>query len=226
MGISLTAFAPGGAVTAASVSTRLDTIEDFINGGIVAADYQVAPWVTPGEVRRAEIGSSFDATPLSRLETQDIAHLRKSNTWVDGFVAVDDVLQNQWIPVAGLNRTLHISPPRAESSCPVVVRFGFYAYEKEGGTATPGVEAARFEIVRDGLYFRSQTARRICCETTTKYDWARRYIQIEALIDDVPRGTHTFGVYEYVIDNGGAATRNSKFIWIKARTLIVRPVYR
>lgn len=228
MGITPFAFVAGQPVTAASVKSRLDTVENFVNDGIVAADLQVAQWVDAGLVRGSEIGGAFVAAPVARMETQDIHVIVRANDWADGFVISDDPVQDDWVPVHGLYKTVRVFPPRTETTADVVFRCVFYTYEKAGTALSAAAnEAARFGLYVDAAPHSSCT-RRVFNEgptPTPQGDEIRRVHSMEALLTGVSRGTHQIGV-KCFMNYTGSTARTWKNVWVKASTIIIRPVYR
>ncbi|HLD90239.1 MAG TPA: hypothetical protein VI911_04365 [Patescibacteria group bacterium] len=229
MPVTLTAYAGGDTLTAAGLLSRVDEVETWLNGGIVAADYDATPFVSSANVIRPD----FIPTPQRAvMQTCEINHNTVTDDRLEGFVIADDVLQNAWTPIPGLWRTVDVQPSTTESTAKVIVRACFHAYEQEGTAAAGANEAARFALFRDPNESFSATAwtggaRRIYNTGTTvaTNDAYRQWHFLEGRWTGITRGRHSFGVACYMIHNGGTA-RLWKFAWVRARAIIVRVVYR
>mgnify|MGYP006971703282 FL=1 len=222
MAITTTPFVAGDAVTAAEILAQIEEPERFVNTNLEAADLAAGGWVSIDQLARPVFAGG--SMPRVILQSCDVHHQETGNSFHDASPISDDVVVDEWLPIPGLWRTCDVQPPRAETTADVIVRAQFYTYEKQGTTAA-GIEAALFQLGQDDFIMRPSSERRVGVESSDML--YRVHHHVETRFTGVSRGRHHFGVYVWVNDSGTIpTTRNWTHIWVKARTLIVRPVYR
>jgi len=229
MALSLTGFTADTSITAASLISRVADLEDYINGGIVAGDFQTSsPWLEHFQI----VGPRFFGAPARRAEMTScqIAWEYRDPSALQGAVFTDDDMIETYVPVHGLSRTVNIQPPRAESSIQVIVKAAWYTYED--GANAPAViantdyessVAAYFDLFVDG------TQQFDCTRTLYSSTPLEGHIGYKthslASTFTLTRGRHDISVRCAVENSGSGSTRNHNRIWTRARALVIRAMY-
>ena len=215
MGVSLTAFVNSDTVTAAIIQARMETIEAFINGGMVTADLDTSP--KPIQTRHL-FAPEFKGSPAPRtLLISGDCHYRYT-----GFDRWERAIHHQdsgaltRICVSGLQATFHT--PSGTTYADILT--SFYAWESGATNASPVDSAlcATFDVHIDDV---AQTAseRSLFDAGTGTYKFARKQHSI-ARHASFTQGIHTVGVRVY-IEVSTFGSRLWKHIFIQGRSLVV-----
>lgn len=228
MSAGLTPFSAGAVVTAASVRSRLDETQDYLNGGVVATDLRTtAKWVKPSMIERPKFFVSGTAG-RAVAATRDVYWQNTGPDLRDGFVTAEDVRSDDWVIVHGCSRQFYVNPPRYGASANVLVRCVFSAYETQansGGGAFDNDIAATFALALDGTD-RSDTVRTIYSAVDTE-NWkaARKTHVVAAWFFDTAAGAHTASLLCKVNANAATGVRVWNRIWVRSRMLRVDVQY-
>jgi len=219
MSIAPTLFVAGNTFTAADLLSRVTTVEDFINGGTATGDLEDAsPWAKSQHFVRPEFYGS--PHPRVQLITGLTAYRRRSGDWYQAFMLSDDAALDTWVPVHGLCATLLVQPPPGVASINVVLRAGFYAYERDGTLA--GRDAAIARLFK-GTTTPYQSTERLITSNAGTIGY-RCYHSMEKVLPAVTRGVHNVGVALWI--NSGASPRLWNRIWVKNAVLSAREHHR
>ena len=106
-------FNSGDTVTAADVNLRVKDQEEYINGGIEKADFEVSGWVGPQQIVRPE----FFGAPAPRVNlTSSDVHMREMRGGVDSGVYTTEAHGERYVPIPGLSATFHVSSQENSTS--------------------------------------------------------------------------------------------------------------
>jgi len=148
MAISLTALS--GTHDASTLRARLTTIEEYLNGGIVAGDLSTSAWVKSQHIFRPELRFP----QWSRMVTADThwraAPVRRQHRSLHHALQVGD----EWQPIRGAAMTLKVP----EDSLDVFILCSLYAWNvsagnhtaNAGSTEQTGSEAADIQLFVNG----------------------------------------------------------------------------
>ena len=205
-------FTNNSTVTATSVNSRVEDVEQFINGDIETSDLPITPWVD----------SSIIVGPGQNLLVYSSAAL---------FFHYE--LSTEYIPIPGLNATIHVAIPDGypRDNVDVHIRASFFA---ENSNSVLGVRTA-FNANTNSLVTQSAefslfanetrligTARRVYAKTDADHDMTAQNISMVG-VARLSRGIHNLGVRIKPIDPGNI--QDWQHTVIRHRTLNIEVHY-
>jgi len=218
-------------VTDAALTSHIDQLEEWLNGGIVAADLKTSSWVKARHIDPAD----FYGSPAPRWEgVSRIVHHRKVGPRLeDVALFVDDVAAGRWVTVPGLAARLRVHP-QVNRSVSIETTCSFYAYEVGGSAAsatgndeTATALCAEFALFSNGTQI-SGTLRKQYRGTAANKFYARKQHSIQRLIHGVSDGINDVSVKVKVYTaslNGDPQVRDHKFVRVQARNFISKVLY-
>lgn len=134
MGLTLTTITPGATTSASALRTYVNTIETYINEGIVSADLLATAWVERTHV----FGPSFfgSPNPRARFETGQVNYRHTSHDRLRRTIHHHQVNTGQYVAIDGLCDTYCLPETLRQGSSPYYrlrVEAAFYCFEY-GGT--------------------------------------------------------------------------------------------
>lgn len=216
MGISLSTFSDGTAISASDLRARVGTIEDFVNEGIVQGDYDSTAWVNSQHI----FGPDFLYPKHARFTSSDLHWRMTPDGRQNRSVHHDAAHLDHFVPVVGLGATVRIPA----NNTPIVISASFYAWEAGGGNgSTPIVveasQAAQFALFVNGTE-QTGTRRDIYASTSANAMMSRKQISI------FWQGTIGVGIKEIQIkcrveDTSGVPNDKWKHIWVETRSMFI-----
>lgn len=238
MGVTLPDFTDGTEIESAGIRSKFNSIEEYLNGGIVQGDLANSRWVGPQKIYKPD----FYGSPAPRMEAQSgdthYRHVGDSRSERAVFHGDLDVKTYRGIP--GLCAT--VKNPYTQTLRADIVA-NFFVWEDGGfnafSTNPPFAKvAARFAIFVDGSVVPG-TERRMYNSVRSETDarlYARQQIGTIASVSLSP-GVHQVGIYcrveEPLIASGGGTAPSPgdpgvadgdpewNSIWVQCRNLIV-----
>jgi len=218
MPTTLTPYAASDVFTASSLLTRVEQVEDLINGGIIQADLDLSSkWLRQKHVQRPD----FYTSPVHRSAgaSGTILWERTGNANEVAWLGSQFPVAESWVTVNGLSATVRVIPARSESTMQAIVLVGFYTFDRMG--AEIDVEdsiACQFDLFVDDtsqgldrwiyarVYYPSPD------NVSVKYHVMQKPITLS-------RGIHDIGVKAYI---NTSASNLHEHIYVKARTMSIR----
>jgi len=239
-------FFTGTVVSDAEIKTRLQDFEEWVNGGILAADTQGSAWVRSHHI----YGPDFYGAPTPRavlttgdthwrLSPQDSTRAVVLHEEMVGTIETGD--GSNWIPVEGLNATIKL-----DKASNVVVMASWWAWETGNKNSNylslnsmekDNYRVADFKLwqvkhVTDGTVptsnaFDSTTQSLFLSHRINNNGWTRagaKQMVCHRNITNLSAGIHTIGIRCHILPTmpTGSGSMN---IFIRNRHLIV-DVYR
>lgn len=206
---TFTPFTNSSTVTASSVNSRVQDVEQFINGDIEQSDLPITPWVDSSII----VGPEFYGSPAPRVQlvSSDV-HYRRETGGTEALFFHHE-LSTEFIPVPGLNATVHVSIPDGypQSYVEAHIRASFFAENTNSvlGSTLPAnahllvTYTAEFALFNDETRIKG-TLRRVYTETSAEADIAGQNVSMVGKVQ-LSRGIHNLGVRIKPIDPGSIA---------------------
>jgi hypothetical protein len=145
MGVSLSTFSDGTAISASDLRARVGTIEDFVNEGIVQGDYDSTAWTDTNHF----YGPDFLYPNRMRFISSDISWRRTPGGHRNRSFHHHYSHAGAYVPVTGLGATFRVDA----DSTPLIVTASFYAWEIGGDlNAAADIENASYEAANFQLF--------------------------------------------------------------------------
>ena len=222
-------FTNNSTVTATSVNSRVEDVEQFINGDIETSDLPITPWVDSSII----VGPEFYGAPAPRVQlvSSDVHYRRETGGTNSLFFHYE--LSTEYIPIPGLNATIHVAIPDGypRDNVDVHIRASFFA---ENSNSVLGVRTA-FNANTNSLVTQSAefslfanetrligTARRVYAKTAADHDMTAQNISMVG-VARLGRGIHNLGVRIKPIDPGNI--QDWQHTVIRHRTLNIEVHY-
>jgi hypothetical protein len=190
--LSFTAFVAGNKITANSLTTRLDKVEDYVNQDLIIGDLQTSTeWVDESHIYKPD---PYRA-PSPRFEAVSgdtfFAFTKQSRS--DRAVFHQEAAVDGYRPIPGLCRTFKITDPST------TLTFAAYFYASEIGTSTLVTEqreltsVARFKLLVNGTQ-QVGSRRTLHATTSGSFLFGRKNLSMVGSAT-LGRGVHSIGVY-------------------------------
>ena len=228
MGLSISNFTGGSIITATDVLNRVDEVEKFVNGGIVAADLKSSsPWVDAKHIVKPEFYGS--PAPRTHGTTFDAHYRRTSGALQESTLFYEDISTDDWLVIPGLAASFHIP---AEAYCQIYATF--YLFGSQGGTYPNSAFMEDFRSAYFALHVngtvKNSTYRSMWAGTDGFQNLAKRQHSIAYAVDGtLARGNHSVSVRIKMQKNSTASAltlRNWEKVYVTARNLVVHLNYK
>lgn len=229
MSAGLTQFTDATTVTAASVRSRLDETQDYLNGGIISTDLRSnTTWVKASMIEKPKFFTSGEASRAIGA-TRDVYWQNTGADLSKAHLLTEDLRSDDWAIVNGCSRRVYVNPARYGTTANILVRCVYSAYDE--GSVTSGTgnidenEAAVFALSLDGTI--KASTRRSIYSAVTGSEWkaARKTHVFAKWLFDVAAGEHDVSLKMYVNDNGSTVARVWNHIWVRSRMFRVDVQY-
>ena len=149
MGLAMPLFGAGDVVSATDIVDRVEDVEDFLNGGVVAADLQASEWVQSHHIYKPEFYGSPDPRAVA---VSARTHWReRGHDCYDWSVHHSTSANAAYVTVNGLGATVHVPKMGGGTDCFATVLVSFYTYEWGGLAVTDEATlVATFDLFVNG----------------------------------------------------------------------------
>jgi hypothetical protein len=223
-------FTASNIISASDFSDRFEQIVAYLNGGIVAGDFDTsAPWVTPDLVRPGK----FYGSPARRvvMASADLHTRLVPAEDVLSFLVAEESLGGKWVAVPGLSATFYVDPYEQHTVDGVLTVDAQWSCFEEGGTlpASPisnveNTKAATYSLFIDGTRY-PVTDRILYASTTAQVQMAWKTHNISFHHTDLAIGEHTVSIRVNVEQESSVSARQWNRIWTHARGFVAEVEY-
>lgn len=229
MPTSLTNFVNGAVVAAADLRSRLDEVQDYINGGVIAGDLKTsAKWVDPAMIDppRFFVGQRASRAVMASC---DLHWVRTGQSHLVAAHFSDDASSGRWTTIPGMATSIYVNPPRSGATATIYVNYTLYSAESGATSGAGGTEetneACQFRLFVNETGY-PVTDRRLYASTqTAEYYFARKNATVSKVVAGVASGENKISVRIKVNDNAATGTRAWNHIFARSRFLRVRVQY-
>jgi hypothetical protein len=226
MGLGMPLFSAGTAVEATDIVSRVEDVEDFLNGGVVTADLQSSPaWVQHQHIYKPE----FYGAPDSHVVAVSArTHWRqRGHDQYDWSVHHTSSANASFVSINGLAATVYVPNVGGAANCFATILASFYAYEWGGfATADESILVATFSLFVNGAE-QTGTARTLFSNANAMSPSTVRSRKQHGIIKEVSlnEGIHHIDVRvkveEPALYNDGLSLSQHEHIIVAGRNLVI-----